>query len=100
MMEQSAPPPAKRRKIGKDKSVGVEDKCPPPPPVNKWADLPPKVCETCGQSTHDIDRDCSADNHFFVIWYKHHKGQHSNELHRAENKVSVGTQSLSLNVFE
>ena len=99
-MEASASLPAqpKRRKIGKDMpNKEAKDDA---PPVNKWAHLPPKVCDTCGQSTHDIDRDCCADNQFFLIWYKHHKGQHSNELHRAENKVSVGTQSLSLDVFE
>lgn len=43
------------------------------PSENVWAELPPKVCTSCRQSTHDLDRDCAPGNQFYLVWAKKQK---------------------------
>jgi len=47
---------------------------PPPPrdgPINQWAHCSPRICKSCLQNTHKLDRD--ADPPEFLKWIKNSK---------------------------
>ena len=45
----------------------------PAKPICQWAHCTPCTCDTCGQTTHQIDRDSEVGKQEYLLWVQSHE---------------------------
>ena len=61
----------RRRLTTRPRSHNKKDE--PAKPICQWAHCTPCTCDTCGQTTHQIDRDSEVGKQEYLLWVQSHE---------------------------